>query len=209
MIEPIPPEVRPSDETDVERPKIGTKPGPRGRRSKQSFTQRLDSARTLIGYTAEDEARVKATRDVLLPQADAIADAVYEYLLSHPETAVHFTQPDGRPDRAHLSARADSLKAWLKMAIEAPLDDQLSAYLAGIGRAHTRRGGSPVARVRGRYLVVTMSFVQTALVGLLDPAIGDRGELLATIIAWNKLLMIHLDMFLAVYGSAEANPHWY
>lgn len=183
--------------------------GLRGRRSKQTFAQRLQSTRNLVGYTEEDEKRVNATREVLLPQADVIAGAVYEYLLSHPETAVHFTQPDGRPDRAHLSARADSLANWLRMAIEAPLDEPLSTYLAGIGRAHTRRGGSPVARVSGRYLVVTMSFVQTALVGLLDPAIAERGELLATIASWNKLLMIHLDLFLAVYGSAEGNPHWY
>ncbi|MDP9237809.1 MAG: protoglobin family protein [Chloroflexota bacterium] len=180
-----------------------------GRRSKQSFAQRLQSTRQLVGYTADDEERVRATRDMLLPQADAIAGAVYEYLLSHPETAVHFTQPDGRPDRAHLMARAESLTGWLRMAIEAPLDEQLSASLAGIGRAHTKRGGSAEARVRGRYLLVTMSFVQTALIGLLDPAIADRGELLRTIAAWNKLLMIHLDLFLAVYGSAEANPHWY
>lgn len=122
---------------------------------------------------------------------------------------MHFTQPDGRPDRAHLAARAESLAGWLRMAIEAPLDEPLAAYLAGIGPAHTRRGGSPAAPVRGRYLVVTMSFVQTALIGLLDPAIADRGELLRTIAAWNKLLMIHLDLFLAMYGSAEGNPHWY
>lgn len=183
--------------------------GLRARRTKQSFAQRLESTRRLVGYTDDDEELVWATRDVLLPQAEAIAGAVYEYLLAHPETSVHFTQADGRPDRVHLSARAESLGGWLRMAIESPLDQALAAYLAGVGRAHTRRGSSPGARVLGRYLVATMSFVQTALIGLLDPAIPDRAELLRTIAAWNKLLMIHLDLFLAVYGSAEATPHWY
>jgi Protoglobin len=186
-----------------------SKIGLRGRRSKQIFVQRLESTTRLVGYTIDDEDRVWATRDVLLPRADAIAGAVYDHLLAHPETAVHFTQADGRPDRAHLAARADSLKGWLRMAIESPLNEALAAYLAGIGHAHTRRGGSPGARILGRYMLVTMSFVQTALIGLLDPAIPDRAELLLTIAAWNKLLMIHLDLFLAVYGSAEATPHWY
>ena len=186
----------------------GAKAGPRGRRSKQSFAQRLQSTRDLVGYTAQDEVRVRATGDLLLPHADVIAGAVYDYLLSHPETAVHFTQADGRPDRDHLMIRTESLAVWLKRAITDPLDEPLSGYLAGIGRAHTRRDGS-AARVHGRYLLATMSFVQTALVGLLDPAIPDRADLLATIAAWNKLLMIHLDLFLAVYGSAEGNPHWY
>jgi hypothetical protein len=187
----------------------GSKFGLRGRRGKQSFVQRLSSTRGLVGYTARDEELVSATRAILLLQADAIAGAVYDYLLSHPETSVHFTHADGRPDRAHLSARADSLKGWLRMAIESPLDEASAAALAGIGHAHTRRGSSPGTRVLGRYLLVTMSFVQTALIGLLDPAIPDRAELLETIAAWNKLLMIHLDLFLAVYGSAEATPHWY
>lgn len=182
--------------------------GPR-RRRRQSFAQRLEAARVVIGYTEADEARVRATGTILAPSADAIAGSVYRYLLSHPETAAYFILPDGRPDRAHLEARQQSLKAWLLSAIEAPLDERAATYLAGIGLAHTRRGGHLPTGVKGRHLLATISFVQTALIGLLDAAIADRAELLATIDAWNKLLMIHLDLFLAVRGSAEGNPHWY
>jgi hypothetical protein len=181
----------------------------KGRRRGQSFARRLESTRALVGYTAEDEARVRATSGIVLPQADAIADAVYRQLLSHPETALYFTLADGRPDRAHLAERAGSLKEWLTTVIEAPLDDEFANYVAGIGRAHTRRGGGRPTQVRGRYLVLAVSFVQSELTGVLAPAIEDRRELAATIAAWNKLLMIQLDLFLAVYGGAEGNPHWY
>jgi hypothetical protein len=184
-------------------------PLPGGRRSMRDFARRLETAQALVGYTQADSERVWASRDLLLPHADAIASAVYEHLLSHPETAVHFTDPDGRPDRAHLDARARSLKEWLVATIEAPLDERFAAYLAGIGRAHTRRGGNPAIGVKGRYLLMTISFAQTALLSLLDAAIPDRAEFVATVGAWNKLLMIQLDMFLAVYGGAEGNPHWY
>jgi hypothetical protein len=162
-----------------------------------------------VGYTAEDEARVRATGEILLPQADAIAGAVYRHLLSHPETAVYFTLPDGRPDRAHLAERADSLKAWLKSVIEAPLDDRAASYAASVGRAHAQRGGRSARRVKGRYMVVAICFCVSAFASMLEEAIPDRQELVATIVAWNKLLTIHLDLFLAAYGSAAGNPHWY
>ena len=181
----------------------------KGRTRAQSFARRLEISRELTGYTPEDQARVRATSSVVLPQADAIAGAVYKHLLSHPETAAYFMLADGRTDRAHLEERAGSLTGWLRTVIEAPLDDEFASYAAGIGRAHTRRGGTRPSHVRGRYLVLAMSFVQSAVAGLLADAIEDRHELAATIAAWNKLLMIQLDLFLAVYGSAEGNPRWY
>ena len=58
-------------------------------------------------------------------------------------------------------------------------------------------------------MVVAIGFVAAALPPLLEEAIADRRELVATIAAWDKLLTIHLDLFLAVYGSAASNPHWY
>lgn len=165
--------------------------------------------RSLVAYTPDDEARVRATRNLLLPQADAIADAVYAHLLSHPETRLFFVRPDGTPDEEHLALRKKTLKEWLLNAIEGSLDERTADYLAGVGRAHARRGGDPNVRVKARYLLVTMSFAQTALSALLDSAIEDRAEMAATVRAWNKLLMLHLDLFLSVYDSAEATPHWY
>jgi hypothetical protein len=180
-----------------------------GRRRGPDFARWLESSRALVGYTAADEALVRGTRDIILPRADAIADAVYRHLLSHPETAIYFTLPDGRPDREHLAARAESLKAWLQSLIEAPLDERAASYAASVGRAHAQRGGRVSRRVKGRYMVVAIGFVAAALPPLLEGAIADRRELVATIAAWDKLLTIHLDLFLAVYGSAAGNPHWY
>ncbi len=181
----------------------------RRRRTRQNVDLRLESSRARIEYGEDDEALVRATRDLILPHADTIAAAVYDHLLNHRETAAYFTTPDGMPDRAHLNAREASLKEWLLFAIEAPLDEQAATYLTQVGLAHAGRGRRGPPGVKGRYMVSTMSFVQTALVGLLEPQIADRTELLATIVAWSKLLMVHLDLFLAAYSSAERNPHWY
>lgn len=180
-----------------------------GRNRGHGFAQRLASSRAFMGYSDGDAALVRATRDVVLAQSDAIAGAVYAYLLSHRETAAHFTRADGRTDREAAEARQASFKEWLAIAIEAPLDAQLSAYLAEVGRSHTGRDRGANARVKARYVLALMGFVNTELIVILGSAIEDRATLVASIAAWSKLLMIHLDLFLAVYASAEGTAHWY
>lgn len=180
-----------------------------GRRRGQGFAQRLASTRALVGYGEEDEALVRATREVVLAHSDAIVGAFYAYLLSHRETAAHFMRGDGRVDHEAVDSRHATLREWLTIAIEAPLDAKLSAYLAEVGRAHTGRERGARARVPARFLVVAMSFLHTELIGILGESIADREVLTASITAWGKLLTVHLDLFLAVYASAEGTAHWY
>ena len=181
----------------------------RRRKRGPDFASRLETTRALVGYTSADEVLVGATRRALLPQTDAIADAFYRHLLSHPETAIYFALPEGRPDRAHLAARADTLMAWLRSIIEAPLDDRAASYAARVGRAHAQGGGGASRAVSGRYVVVAMGFLSAAITLSLEHAIANRRELIETVAAWNKVLAIHLDLFLAAYSSAAGTPHWY
>jgi len=179
----------------------------RRRRAQDDFARRLATSRRLVGYTSSDEALVHASRAALRPRAGAIARTLYAHLVAQPETAAPFTLPDGRLDRGHLDAREETMAAWLTAAIDAPPDAALAARLARIGQAHIRpeRG----ARVAGRYLVIMMSFLQTAIIAELERDAADPSALPATAAAWNKLLMIHLDLLLAVYDAAEGSPHWY
>jgi hypothetical protein len=181
----------------------------RPKRRKENFGDRLSATRRLVGYTDDDARRVEATRKPVLAAADTLTAAVYKHLVSHDETAEYFTRADGRVDHAQIAERTASLKQWLAWSIEAPLDDTAAAKLADIGRAHTKRGGHTEKRVRARYLVSAMAYVEAALLPVLDGAIKDRQELLATVAAWIKLLTIQLDMFLAVYASGEGTAHWY
>ena len=182
---------------------------PGGRRRGKGLAQRLAVARELIGYAEEDEQLVYASRGTLVAHSDVIVGAVYGHLLSHQETATHFERPDGHTDRDTVQAHDASLREWLVVAIEAPLDAQLSAYLLEVGRAHTGRGREPRARVEARYLLATIGFLHAEIIRVLEGAIDDRTTLVASVIAWGKLLMIHLDLFLAVYASAEGTAHWY
>src|ERR1700674_5358082 len=179
-----------------------------GRWRAPNLMRAVATARALLDFTPEDEQLIRRSADVLVPHADAIARGLYRRLLSRPETATYFSLPNGRPDRAYLMERTESLRAWLQHVIEAPLDEQMVSYSASVGQAHARpeRGARSV---RGRYMVVTMAVVFAALCPLLEEAITDRGEMVATIAAWNKLLTIQLDLFLAVYGAAAGSAHWY
>ncbi len=182
---------------------------PGGRRRGKGLTQRLVAARDLIGYGEEDEQLVYASREAVVAHSDVIVGAVYGHLQSHQETAVHFGRADGHTDRDTVRAHDASLREWLTVAIEAPLDAQLSAYLLEVGRAHTGRGREPKARVEARYLLATIGFLHAEIIRVLEGAIDERTTLVATITAWGRLLMIHLDLFLAVYASAEGTAHWY
>jgi hypothetical protein len=173
------------------------------------FTTRLHRMRALIGYGAADEALVLATRDIVAPYASSLIERVYDRLLAEPETASYFAGADGLPDEPHRAARAGSLQAWLITAISAPLDDAQAAALAATARAHTRRGGAAAVSIKGRYLLVMSAILQDEMTTLLVSLLKGDAPLVPTIAAWNKLVLLHLDVFLAVYAGTEGNPHWY
>lgn len=164
--------------------------------------------RELIGYGAADELVVRGSREVVLAAADVIVARVYQRMLAHPETRAYFARSDGSADAEHVVMRRESLTAWLRLAAETPPGDDLAAALAIIGRSHTKRGGARDVRISGRYLLGMMSVTASELAAVLAEAMPADDALRASG-AWHRLLMVHLDMFLAVYGSAEGNPHWY
>jgi hypothetical protein len=180
----------------------------RRRRTTPGFARRLEVARAIIGYDGEDEWHVRLTHEFVAERAEELAAALYEHLLEFPETASFFQLPDGARDREHIARRVESLKQWI-VSLGDPLDEEAAARLADIGRAHTGRAGDPAIRVHARYLLMTISFAQTAVAGVLAEHIEDARELAMTVASWNKLLMIHLDLFLAAYDGAGASGHWY
>ena len=89
----------------------------RGRNIRRQLVQRLAVSRQLLRYTAQDEAAVRSTREIIQRSLEEIASAMYDELLMVPETAEYFLTPDGRPNRAHIDARAMTLQGWLLTAV--------------------------------------------------------------------------------------------
>ena len=178
------------------------------RRAANGLGRRLELARSLVGYSADDEWHVRLTFELVAEEADDLTKGLYERLVQFPETSAFFLAEDGTPDREYIARRTESLKRWL-LSIDAPLDEEAARRVVDIGRMHTGRAGNEGIRVHARYLVMTMGWLQTGLTALLVTRIEDRAELAAALGAWSKLLMIHLDLLLAGYDGASASTHWY
>lgn len=180
-----------------------------GDRGRAQFGVRLLRTRAIIGFTRKDEAAVTATAPKMVANAEQIVKRVYSRLLREPETAEHFHREGESIDAPHLVERRNTLQEWLRMAANAPMDDRLAEYLAEVGRAHSRRGGRRGGRVRGRYLLLMMSIIEEEIVQTLRGQGTDPPGTVDAVMAWHKLLAIHLDMLLAAYSGVEGNAHWY
>ncbi len=182
--------------------------GLRGRRRRANFGERIEATCTLVGYTAEDAANIDASRAWIAAQIGAVTDEIYQEFLAQPETAAHFRDASGGIDRGSLAMRRAAFEGWLRSVTGDPLDVETAEYLASVGHAHARRERG-ATRIKARYLVSTIGSVQAAFTRILAAAVDDPSELAGYVAAWNKRLMIHLDMLLAVYGATESSAHWY
>jgi hypothetical protein len=180
----------------------------RGRRRRSQFGERLNTTSAIVGLTPEDEAWIAKSQANIAPHIPQVVEDVYHALLSRPETAAYFTSVQGTIDRAQVAMRRESFEEWLHAVVEDPLDEETAAFLASVGRAHVRAGGTG-DRIKARYLLATISRVQSSFLAILANSIADPAALGACSAAWCKRLFVHLDLLLAVYGSTESTAHWY
>ena len=169
---------------------------------------RLRQMADFVGFTDDDLALVRASGPILLDRADEITSAVYDHFLQFPSTARFFLTPEGEIDQTRLDRRKHSLARWLRNSIEFQLDEQFPVFLLAMGVVHSNpsleRGY--LGSVPARFMIGTMSFAQTAIAGVLDEEMDDPAVVLKTSIAWNKLLMLQLDVLLAGYVTETPTP---
>jgi len=161
-----------------------------------------------VGFTDEDLALVRDSGPFLVDRAEELTSAVYDHFLQFPATARFFLTPEGEIDQSRLDRRKHSLARWLRNSIEFQLDEQFPVFLLAMSVVHSNpsleRGY--LGSVPARFMIGTMSFAQTAIAGVLAEDIDDRDLVLRTSIAWNKLLMLQLDVLLAGYVTETPTP---
>ena len=179
----------------------------RGGRRQSMFAARLLRMRELIGYGDDDAETVRRTLQLLDGHTEEIVERAYGRLLKHPETMAYFSGADGVIDARELSRRKASLRSWISMVLTGEADDTVASFLSEAGRAHTRRGGETSVQVRGRYLLVMTGIIFEEVATTLASEPGHEST--PALIAWNKVLMLHLDVLLAVLDAAQGANHWY
>jgi hypothetical protein len=158
--------------------------------------------RELMDFVAlgdTDAAAIRRTAPLVLRHEKAITSALYEHLLKFPASARFFLDSDGTPDLERLERRKHSLGRWLRETAEVATTSEFSYYLLAIGLSHSHRTHGPGGTVPARFMVGAMSVAQTALARLFTAELGDGPEATDACVAWNKLLLVHLNVLLLGY----------
>ena len=152
-----------------------------------------------VQFTESDAAAVRQTAPLVLEHEAALTAAVYEHFLTWPKSARFFLRPDGTPDAERLTRRRHSLGRWLRETAEASLRPDFFYGILSVGLAHSHRSHGPGGAVPPELVVGAMSLTQSALAGVFAAELDDPHRALRASVAWNKLLLVHLNVLLLGY----------
>jgi protoglobin len=165
----------------------------------------LKDAMAFVGFGDEDIAVIRRTGHLVLAKEAELTTALYDHFLSMPDSARFFLAPDGSPDRTRIERRKHSLAKWLKETAQAAITHDSAYYLLMIGISHSHRPRTedrPGGTVPAHMMVGAMSLTQTALAGIFAAKL-PAADALAASVAWNKLLLVHLNALLLGYLPKE------
>jgi hypothetical protein len=162
---------------------------------------RMKELMGFVGITQADLDLVRETAPLILKHAEGLADAVYDHFLKFPPARKFFVTAQGEPDQAQLARRKHSLIRWFRSSIEFKVDEDfpISLLATGIVHSHPPTHRAHLGSIPSRFMIGTISFAQTALAELFRSEMGDPDRAMRASAAWNKLLMVQLDILLAGY----------
>ena len=176
------------------------------RKSGRKMDVHLLQMAEFIGFTEEDAELIRATGPTVLAHADEVTKVVYDHLLEQPGTYNFFRKEDGSIDEERVENRRKGLARWLARTADARLDYSFAWHMVAMGIAHSHRMQKPMGRVPGPFMVGTMSYVQTTVNQILMEDLEDKGYAARAGVAWNKILMLELDLLLTGYYSVTPPP---
>ena len=156
-----------------------------------------------VGFTEEERQLIKASSALVMQHARQLTDVIYDQFLEYPKTRQYFVTQDDIPDAKRIEDNKQTVISWLRATAAAPSNEGFVRYLAGVSQMHLN---TPLHRpgldaVAPRHIIGTISYYQTAIAKLLHENIPDPDLVSRTSIAWNKWLMIGLEMQLVHYTS--------
>jgi hemoglobin-like flavoprotein len=158
--------------------------------------------RELVAFVGLDEADVaviRRTAPIILQHERALTSALYEHFLHFPYTARFFLKADGSPDEQRLERRKHSLGRWLRETAEVAMTHEFVYYLLAVSLSHSHRSYGPGGSIPPQFMVGAMSLAQTAFARLLQDEMDDLAQAFEAAMAWNKLLLLHLNVLLLGY----------
>ncbi len=162
---------------------------------------RLKEMADFVGLGEEELALIRETSSVVLEHADSLTASVYDNFLKYPGSRKFFLNADGEVDDVRLDRRKHSLARWLKGSIDFKIDEDypIRVLATGIVHSHPPVHRAHMGSIPSRFMIGTISFTQTALAELQHREMEDAGLAARASAAWNKLMMLQLDILLAGY----------
>jgi nitrite reductase/ring-hydroxylating ferredoxin subunit/hemoglobin-like flavoprotein len=158
-----------------------------------------------IGFKPADAETIRQTRFVIEKHIPNIVGDFYSQLLSFPATRSLFAKANGEIDREYLQMRMQHQVGFWRRTAAGEFNDDYARFVDYVGRAHTSHGADPNIYIAERYVIGMVSFVgqriREALAAellMLDPDLERRG-----LDAWNKLLMVLLELLARPYGQSR------
>jgi hypothetical protein len=152
-----------------------------------------------VGLSEGDVEVIRASAPIVLRREGELTTALYDHFLKFPDSARFFLGEDGEPDLVRIERRKHSLGRWLRETAEVATGQEFSYYLLAVGLSHSHRAHGPGGVVPARLMVGAMSLAQSALARVFAADMADPREALAASVAWNKLLLVQLNVLLLGY----------
>ena len=162
---------------------------------------RMKEVAEFVGLGQRELDIIQSTRELVLARGEELTAAVYDHFLKFPETRRFFLEEGGAVDEEKLDRRKRSLLRWLTGSIDFKINEDYPIRLlaTGIVHSHPPSHRAHLGSIPSRFMVGSMSFMQTALAQMFHEEISDPSDAHSASVAWNKLLMVQLDILQAGY----------
>ena len=161
-----------------------------------------------VGLTESDAKAIRASALIIEKHIPRIVADFYTNLLRYPPTRQSFLKPDGTLDQDYLQKRMQHLANFWRRTASGEYDDEYARYVDYVGRAHTSHGADPTIYIQERYVIGQVGFIQHAIHRALHDELHEYDPQLEASAsqAWNKLMMVILEMLARAYDEEHAAP---
>ena len=162
---------------------------------------RMREVAAFVGLGQKELDIIESTRELILSKGEEITGDVYDHFLQFQETRRFFLNEDDAVDDDRLERRKHSLLRWLRGSLDFKLDEDypVRVLATGIVHSHPPSHRAHMGSIPSRFMIGSMSFLQTILADIFQSEIEDREEAHQASVAWNKMLMVQLDILQAGY----------
>ena len=162
---------------------------------------RMKEVAAFVGLAQDELDIIESTRELVLSKGEEITGEVYDHFLKFQVTRRFFLNEDKAVDDDRLERRKHSLLRWLRGSLDFKIDEDYPVRLlaTGIVHSHPPSHRAHMGSIPSRFMIGSMSYLQTLLANIFYSEMKDPEEAHQASVAWNKMLMVQLDILQAGY----------